>query len=64
MYILGLLLSVLVKDESTAILMALGTFYPLLLMSGIVWPVQGMPSELRLVVNLFGFVVDFIIMSF
>nr|XP_045625785.1 ABC transporter G family member 20-like [Procambarus clarkii] len=45
----GLMTSALSNDENTAIMMALGIFYPLLLLSGIVWPVQGIPVALRYV---------------
>ncbi|XP_063608596.1 ABC transporter G family member 20-like [Penaeus indicus] len=45
----GLMTSALSNDENTAIMMALGIFYPLLLLSGIVWPVQGIPIALRYV---------------
>lgn len=48
MYLLpGLMTSALSNDENTAIMMALGIFYPLLLLSGIVWPIQGIPVALR-----------------
>lgn len=43
----GLMTSALSNDENTAIMMALGIFYPLLLLSGIVWPIQGIPVALR-----------------
>ncbi|XP_068207094.1 ABC transporter G family member 20-like [Palaemon carinicauda] len=43
----GLMTSAVSKDENTALIMALGIFYPFLLMSGIVWPVEGMPTALR-----------------
>lgn len=42
--------SAISNDENTAIMMALGIFYPLLLLSGIVWPIQGIPVALRWVV--------------
>ncbi|XP_042216216.1 ABC transporter G family member 20-like [Homarus americanus] len=45
----GLMTSAISNDENTAIMMALGIFYPLLLLSGIVWPVQGIPVALRYV---------------
>ncbi|XP_042891454.1 ABC transporter G family member 20-like [Penaeus japonicus] len=45
----GLMTSALSNDENTAIMMALGIFYPLILLSGIVWPVQGIPVALRYV---------------
>ncbi|KAK7080025.1 hypothetical protein SK128_016282 [Halocaridina rubra] len=43
----GLMVSAVSNDENTAIMMALGIFYPLILLSGIVWPVEGMPDALR-----------------
>ncbi|XP_050708536.1 ABC transporter G family member 20-like isoform X1 [Eriocheir sinensis] len=45
----GLMTSAISNDENTAIMMALGIFYPLLLLSGIVWPIQGIPVALRYV---------------
>nr|XP_053640391.1 ABC transporter G family member 20-like [Cherax quadricarinatus] len=45
----GLMTSAVSNDENTAIMMALGIFYPLLLLSGIIWPVQGIPIVLRYV---------------
>lgn len=42
--------SAISNDENTALMMALGIFYPLLLLSGIVWPIQGIPTALRWVV--------------
>ncbi|XP_063959857.1 ABC transporter G family member 20-like [Lytechinus pictus] len=43
---LGLLISAFCDSESTAIQLALGSFYPLLLLSGVVWPIQAMPEPL------------------
>lgn len=45
----GLMTSAVSNDENTAIMMALGIFYPLLLLSGIVWPIEGIPKALRYV---------------
>ncbi|XP_071536858.1 ABC transporter G family member 20 [Panulirus ornatus] len=45
----GLMTSAISNDENTAIMMALGIFYPLLLLSGIVWPIQAIPIALRYV---------------
>ncbi|KAK3868440.1 hypothetical protein Pcinc_026167 [Petrolisthes cinctipes] len=45
----GLMTSAISNDENTAIMMALGIFYPLILLSGIVWPIEGMPTGLRYV---------------
>ncbi|XP_054152932.1 ABC transporter G family member 20-like [Oppia nitens] len=45
----GLLISAFCKTENSTIMVALGCFYPFLLISGIIWPLEGMPYELRLV---------------
>ncbi|XP_072049228.1 ABC transporter G family member 20-like [Amphiura filiformis] len=42
----GLLISALVDDEMSAMQFALGSFYPVLLLSGIIWPIQAMPKGL------------------
>ena len=44
----GLLVSALCDNEQDAIQLALGSFYPNLLLSGIIWPLEGMPMYLRL----------------
>ena len=43
----GLLVSALCDNEQDAIQLALGSFYPNLLLSGIIWPLEGMPTYLR-----------------
>uniref|UniRef100_A0A1I8GMR1 ABC transporter domain-containing protein n=1 Tax=Macrostomum lignano TaxID=282301 RepID=A0A1I8GMR1_9PLAT len=43
---LGLLISVLCTDENSAMQAALGTMYPCLLLSGIMWPTEAMPVAL------------------
>ena len=43
----GLLVSALCDNEQDAIQLALGSFYPNLLLSGIIWPLEGMPEYLR-----------------
>ena len=43
----GLLVSALCDNEQDAIQLALGSFYPNLLLSGIIWPLEGMPAYLR-----------------
>eukprot|EP00096_Caligus_rogercresseyi_P014658 TRINITY_DN7173_c0_g1_i1.p1 TRINITY_DN7173_c0_g1~~TRINITY_DN7173_c0_g1_i1.p1 ORF type:complete len:745 (+),score=193.02 TRINITY_DN7173_c0_g1_i1:231-2465(+) len=45
----GLVISSLCNTEQDAIQVALGSFYPILLLSGIIWPLEGMPKELRYV---------------
>ncbi|XP_069115666.1 ABC transporter G family member 20-like isoform X2 [Argopecten irradians] len=44
---LGIIISVLCEEESSAIQLALGSVYPMLLMSGIIWPIEAMPQWLR-----------------
>jgi len=39
--------SSLCDEETSAIHFALGSFYPNLLLSGVVWPLEGMPTILR-----------------
>ena len=43
----GLMISALCKEENSATMLALGSFYPNLLLSGTVWPVQAMPSYMK-----------------
>ncbi len=43
----GLYLSTLVEDETQAIQAALGSFFPVLLLSGVIWPIEGIPIGLR-----------------
>jgi len=43
----GFLLSTLFKEESTAMQAGIGSFYPLMMLSGILWPIEGMPTLLR-----------------
>eukprot|EP00092_Neocalanus_flemingeri_P090968 GFUD01115269.1.p1 GENE.GFUD01115269.1~~GFUD01115269.1.p1 ORF type:complete len:186 (-),score=24.59 GFUD01115269.1:39-596(-) len=43
----GLLVSALCDNEQDAIQLSLGSFYPNLLLSGIIWPLEGMPDYLR-----------------
>ena len=43
----GLLISSLCESETAATMMALGSFYPNLLLSGTVWPTQAMPDFMR-----------------
>lgn len=46
---LGLTISASTEDEQKATQLALGTFFPTLLLSGVIWPLQGMPLPLRYV---------------
>jgi ABC-type multidrug transport system permease subunit len=45
----GLMISAICKEENSATMLALGSFYPNLLLSGTVWPVQAMPTFMRYV---------------
>uniref|UniRef100_A0A1I8G3A4 ABC transporter domain-containing protein n=1 Tax=Macrostomum lignano TaxID=282301 RepID=A0A1I8G3A4_9PLAT len=46
---LGLMISALCSAENSAIQAALGTMYPNLLLSGIIWPAEAMPQYLRFI---------------
>lgn len=43
----GLMISAMTKEETSATMLALGSFYPNLLLSGTVWPTQAMPDAMR-----------------
>lgn len=43
----GFVISAICELERNAIQLALGSFYPTLLLSGVIWPVEGMPIVLR-----------------
>lgn len=43
----GLMVSAICKEENTAIMMILGTFYPNLLLAGVIWPIEAIPHWLR-----------------
>ncbi|CAH0398024.1 unnamed protein product [Chilo suppressalis] len=45
----GFVISAVCELERNAIQLALGSFYPTLLLSGVIWPVEGMPLFLRYV---------------
>ncbi|XP_028967853.1 ABC transporter G family member 20 [Galendromus occidentalis] len=45
----GLVISSICSEEQSAMMLSLGSFYPNLLLSGIIWPVQAMPSVVRYV---------------
>jgi ABC-type multidrug transport system permease subunit len=43
----GMFLSSVFYDEVTAMQIMGGTYYPALLLSGVIWPIEGMPVVLR-----------------
>lgn len=45
----GLLISASAETEVAAMQMAMGTFFPSMLLSGVIWPIQAIPSWLRYV---------------
>ena len=45
----GFVVSSLCDQETSAIRLSLGSFYPNLLLSGVLWPMEGMPVYLRYV---------------
>ena len=47
LFFLGVLISTICDQETSAIHMALGSFYPNILCSGVLWPIEGMPIFLR-----------------
>jgi len=44
---LGLLISSVCEEEQAAMQVAMGCFFPALLLSGIIWPIEGVPLPLR-----------------
>lgn len=42
----GLWISSICEDEQQAISLSLGSFFPVLLLSGVIWPVQAMPTAM------------------
>lgn len=43
----GLVISAICNDETSAIQFAIGSFYPAIVLSGVMWPLEGMPLALR-----------------
>jgi len=43
----GLVISAVCEDEQQAMQLALGSFFPVLLLSGIIWPIEAVPMGLR-----------------
>ena len=44
---IGLIISAVCETQQDATQIALGIFYPNLILSGIIWPVESMPTALR-----------------
>ncbi|CAB3383900.1 Hypothetical predicted protein [Cloeon dipterum] len=44
----GFLISIVCENISAANYLSIGSFYPMILLCGIVWPLEGMPTGLRL----------------
>ena len=44
---IGLIISAVCRTQQDATQVALGIFYPNLILSGIIWPVESMPVALR-----------------
>ena len=45
----GFLISSLCNSQAVAMQLSIGSFYPNLLLSGILWTLEGMPTSLRVV---------------
>jgi ABC-type multidrug transport system permease subunit len=43
----GFVISSICESERSAVQVALGSFYPTILLSGVIWPIEGMPFILR-----------------
>lgn len=43
----GLLVSAICKEENTAVMMLVGSFYTNFILAGIIWPIEAMPHWLR-----------------
>ncbi|XP_058116541.1 ABC transporter G family member 20 [Anopheles ziemanni] len=53
----GLLISIFCDAQSTANFMATGSFYPMIILCGILWPLEGMPQYLQYVAYCFPFTI-------
>jgi ABC-type multidrug transport system permease subunit len=42
----GLLISSICQDERNAIMLTIGMFYPTLVLTGIIWPIEAMPKHM------------------
>lgn len=47
----GLAISSAAEDETSVLQIAIGSVFPSLLLSGIIWPLEGMPSWVRFISN-------------
>lgn len=46
-----MLISAIVRDENEAMEVAIGSVFPAMLLSGIIWPVEGMPDWVQFISN-------------
>ena len=46
-----MLISAIVRDENEAMEAAVGSVFPAMLLSGIIWPVEGMPAWVKFLSN-------------
>ncbi|XP_053672048.1 ABC transporter G family member 20 [Anopheles nili] len=53
----GLLISIFCDAHSTANFMATGSFYPMIILCGILWPLEGMPQYLQYIAYCFPFTI-------
>lgn len=49
--VLGLIIAALCEEEVEVMELALGSVFPILLSSGVIWPAEGMPPIMRLLSN-------------
>lgn len=53
----GLLISIFCDSHTQASFVATGSFYPMIILCGLLWPLQGMPDQLRYIALLFPFTI-------
>lgn len=46
-----MLISAVVRDENEAMEVTVGSVFPAMLLSGIIWPVEGMPAWVKFIAN-------------
>ncbi|XP_055688091.1 ABC transporter G family member 23 [Lutzomyia longipalpis] len=53
----GLLISIFCESHTTASFVATGSFYPMIILCGLLWPLEGMPTILRYIAYTFPFTI-------